>query len=160
MVTVGSATLNDGLHPALTRSVEVQVIAPDLSNSTKEARAVVGSGETLKYHVRIVNSGHAPADVTFTDPLPAGVIYLEGSAEVSYGGPISFNSETGTLVWTGTVPARGIAKLSFSVTATGDTDSITNAASLDDGLGGTVDLKATTRVVPYTFRLPVLLMNR
>ncbi|MBS1252601.1 MAG: Bacillopeptidase F [Anaerolineales bacterium] len=155
-----SATIDDGLHPALTRSTEVQVLAPDLSRSTKQAWPMVARGDALAYHVSIVNSGHAPASVTFTDRLPADMAYVAGSAEASYGEGVSFDADTGTLAWSGTVPARGIAKISFSVLATGDAGSVTNVARLDDGLGTTVSLEATTRVVPYSFRLPVLLKNR
>lgn len=152
-----TATISDGLHPEITRSADVQVVAPDLSGSEKRARAMVAQGDTLQYLVRIVNSGHAVAEVTFTDQLPAGVTYIEESAEADYGGPPSFDVDTRTIAWTGTVPARSIAVLRFSVLATADVGYITNVASIEDGLGATIRLEAPTRVVPYSFRLPVLL---
>ncbi|MFQ5594331.1 MAG: S8 family serine peptidase [Anaerolineae bacterium] len=156
---VNTATITDGLHPSITRSVTVQIIAPDLSRSEKQAPAMVGQGAALNYMVRIVNSGHASADVTFTDPLPAGVIFIAGSGQASYGGPIRFDEGTGTLSWTGQLPARGIAELGFSVQVVGDFDTITNTATVDDGMGTALDLRATTRVVPYRFLLQLILKN-
>jgi uncharacterized repeat protein (TIGR01451 family) len=154
---VNTATISDGLHPAISRSISVQVVAPDLIRSEKQAMAMVGEGATLTYMVRIVNSGHALANVTFTDPLPTGATYVAGSGQASYGAPVQFDAGTGTVTWTGEVPARGIAELRFSVLATGEADVITNMATLDDGLGSTLELSATTRVVPYYFVLPLIL---
>ncbi len=154
-----TATISDGLHPAITRSVTVQVVAPDLTDSEKRAVSMVGRGATLTYEVRIVNSGHASAEVTFADPLPAGVTYLPESGQASFGGPVQYDAETGKVTWSGTVPARGIAELRFSVLVAGDVDSITNTATVEDGLGTTLELQATTRVVPYRFVLPLILKN-
>ncbi|MFQ5344269.1 MAG: hypothetical protein ACE5F6_22230, partial [Anaerolineae bacterium] len=156
---VNTATISDGLHPSITRSVTVQIMAPDLTRSEKQALPQVGQGSVLNYLVRIVNSGHASANVTLTDPLPAGVTYIAGSGQASYGGSLRFDDTSRTVSWTGQVPARGIAELRFSVQVAGDVDMLTNTAALDDGLGSTLDLSATTRVVPYRFLLQLILKN-
>lgn len=156
---VNSATITDGVHPSMTRSVTVQIVAPDLSRSEKQAVAMVGQGAVLNYVVRIVNSGHASADVTFIDPLPAGVTYIAGSGEATFGGPVRFDEGTATVIWTGQLPARGIAELRFSVQVAGNVDTITNAATVDDGMGTTLALSATTRVVPYRFLLQLILKD-
>jgi len=113
----------------------------------------------LNYLVRVVNSGHTSANVVVTDPLPAGVTYITGSGQASYGGPLRFDDTTRTVSWTGQVPARGIAELRFSVQVAGDVDTLTNTATLEDGLGSTLELSATTRVVPYRFLLQLIMKN-
>jgi uncharacterized repeat protein (TIGR01451 family) len=153
------ATIRDGVHPAMTRSVDVNVVAPDLSRSDMQVAPLVVAGTPLRYVVRVVNSGHAAADIRFSDVLPASVTYIESSAQASFGGVVSFDAATRTLKWDGTVPARSIVEISFAVQVTGNIATITNVATVTDSLGGTIELSATTRIVPYRIHMPLFFKN-
>lgn len=156
-----TAMIHDGVHVPLERSAVVQIVAPDLSRSTKAAPPMVGRDATLTYHISIVNSGQASAEAAFTDVLPAGVAYVDGSAVASFGGPLVYDPGARTLTWSGTVPARGIAELRFGVSIVDDNlQSVTNTAQLEDGLGATLELAATTRVVEYRTLLPLIFRSR
>jgi uncharacterized repeat protein (TIGR01451 family) len=125
-----------------------------------QAWSMIARGTTLQYVIRVVNSGHASADVTVTDPLPAGVTYVNGSAQSSFGGPVGFDAATRTLSWSGTVPARGIVEIRFAVVVISEVNSlITNVANVRDSLGTSIEVEATTRVVRYRSLLPLFVKN-
>jgi uncharacterized repeat protein (TIGR01451 family) len=76
-------------------------------------RAVTG-GERVDYTIRLHNSGGAAAVAQVTDPLPAGVEYLAGSASPA----AAYDPASRTLSWSDVaVPLHGEVTLSFSATA-------------------------------------------
>ena len=131
--------------PTTTPTPWPTALAPDLSRSEKRAPTAIRQDVELPYLIRIVNSGHALADVTFRDPLPTGVTYVERSAQASYG-QINFDSATNSLTWSNGVLARSIAELHFAVLVAPNVKSVTNTATLEDEWGDLVILEATTRV--------------
>ena len=50
-------------------------------------------GDTLVYHIRLTNPTDAPADVTVTDPIPAGTTFLEADKGGTY------DPDTGVVTW-------------------------------------------------------------
>ena len=153
LVTV-AAVINDAIHPPLARQATATVTAPDLSGSRKQAHAPwVWVGDVITYTVEVRNNGSAAALVTFIDPLPEGMAYVEGSAWAGSGGELSYDQASRTLQWQGVVPPQSIALLRFSVVlqwfpgqpALGVIE-VANVAELDDGMGGIGWLRASTGV--------------
>ncbi len=104
--------------------------SPNLSGSHKAAsRYTLTSGETLTYTIRLVNSGTLTATADVTDPVPAEMSYIAGSAT----GGGSYDAGTATLTWSGvTVPPGSTVDLAFAVTATTVTSPtiVTNTATI------------------------------
>jgi len=151
------AVINDAIHPPLARQSTATVTAPDLSGSHKQAHAPwVWVGDVLTYTVEVRNDGSAPALVTFIDPLPEGMAYVEGSAWAGSGSMLSYDQASRTLQWQGVVPPQSIALLRFSVVlqrfpgqpAPG-VIGVDNVAELDDGMGEIGWLRASTEVRFY-----------
>lgn len=90
--------------------------APILLGSRKAASAhTLTGGQVLTYTIHLVNSGAGDALVDVTDPLPAQVSYVAGSA--SHGG--AYDADTRTLSWTDVaVPAGETVSLTFRVNTT------------------------------------------
>ena len=151
-------TVQDGIHAPLERSLELQILAPDLSTSLKLAPVETGRGERLFYRIRIVNTGRAAAQAVLTDTLPVGVIFLPESAWAESGSAIRYDPDTRRLTWSGEVPVRGITWLHFAVLVPEDAEGeIVNRAVLTDGYGHMLEIVTNTRVVGYRFFLPLLL---
>lgn len=157
-VLVIPVTVQDGVHAPLERSVEIQILSPDLSTSRKLAPVEVGRGERLFYHIRIVNTGRAAAQATLTDTLPAGVTFVPDSAWAESGSAIRYDPATRRLTWNGEVPVRGITWLHFAVLVPEDAEGdIVNRMLLTDGYGHGLEILTKTHVVGYRFFLPVLM---
>ncbi|MDH7486538.1 MAG: S8 family serine peptidase [Anaerolineae bacterium] len=152
-----AAVINDAIHPPLARQATATVSAPDLSGSRKQAHAPwVRVGDVITYTIEVRNDGSAAALVTFSDPLPESMAYVEGSAWAGSGSALSYDEASRTLRWQGVVPPRSIALLRFSVVlqwfsgqpALGVIE-VQNVAELDDGMGGIGWLCAGTEVRFY-----------
>jgi len=89
---------------------------PDLTGSYKSAsQYTLFSGETLTYTIHLINSGTVTATADVTDPIPAEMNYVLGSA--TEGGV--YDPGTDTLTWNDVTIGPGEDKsLSFVVTAT------------------------------------------
>jgi uncharacterized repeat protein (TIGR01451 family) len=103
---------------------------PNLRGSHKTAsRYVVASGETLTYTIELRNSGTVTATASVTDPVPAEMNYVTGSAT---GGGV-YDPGTRTLTWSNVTVGPGEDQpLSFVVTATTVTTPtlVTNTATI------------------------------
>ena len=96
---------------------------------------VVMVGDTLTYHVKVVNGGTTKANAVVTDTIPAGTAYVQGSAD--NGGV--YNAATKTITWNLTdIPAGSFAVVSFRVTVT------------EDALSGTTDVANIENVAKVT----------
>ncbi|MDW8319049.1 MAG: hypothetical protein RMN53_14560 [Anaerolineae bacterium] len=121
--------------------------APILLGSRKAASAyTLTGGQPLTYTVHLVNSGAGDALVDVTDPLPAQVTYVNGSA--SHGGV--YNADTRTLTWTDvTVPAGETVSLVFRVnTASVNRPTPVVNAALIEAEGFSREVKARVLLMP------------
>lgn len=86
---------------------------PNLEGSTKFAsQQTLAPGQSLEYTIRLLNNGTLPATVTVTDPVPAELAYMTGTA--SHSG--TYNESNQTLTWSGiVVPVGSAVSLTFSV---------------------------------------------
>ncbi|MCC7355001.1 MAG: S8 family serine peptidase, partial [Anaerolineae bacterium] len=84
-------------------TVVTTIAAPDLRTSVKEVdKLVARTGDTLTYTITLRNDGPVAAHSTIlTDPIPAGLSYVAGSAT----GGATYDSATQEVRWTGTISA-------------------------------------------------------
>jgi uncharacterized repeat protein (TIGR01451 family) len=116
---------------------------PDLSLSSKTvSRLVAAPGQVVTYTITLRNSGSPASAIHVTDPLPAGLDYL-GGLTASSGTP---SYASGVVTWVGDVSDVQPVTISFEVTPSASLTGrvpITNTASIDNGLGGTLTRQAT-----------------
>jgi uncharacterized repeat protein (TIGR01451 family) len=161
---VNVATITDELHLPFTRTATTILKRPDLSASEKmvsAARAAVG--DTITYTLRVKNVGESLAYAVLTDTIPAGTVYVPGSAWAGNGTVVYLEDLTGFanlsgLVWNGEVPPKGMSTILFAVTVT-EEGIIHNTVSMDDGLGSLTERSVTTKVSPYEVYLPLLVKS-
>ena len=120
-----------------------------LAASRKVAsRRVVGSGDVLTYTIKLENEGESDATARVTDPVPAGLHLVPGSA--TKGG--AYDPATGVVTWSDiAVPEDddGEVLLSFAVTGTVTAPTtFTNTATI--AVSGSPDIQrsAVVQVVP------------
>jgi uncharacterized repeat protein (TIGR01451 family) len=140
------ATIEDRTAHSLQREDTAVVTAPDLSDSRKQAHTEwVMVGQVLTYTVNARNDGSASALVVFSDPLPEGMAYVDGSAWAGSGSALGYDGLSHTLQWQGVIPPRGIVTLRFAALPYGLTTAH-NVATLTDSLGVVTELSSTTEV--------------
>ncbi len=101
----------------------------------------------------MVNTGTFTATATITDPLPAGIAYLNGSSTVA-GVPIElYDAATNSLKWTGEVGAGSTVTVRFKATLNVPSESVINFVTIDDGAGTILQRAAGGRSV----FLPIIL---
>lgn len=154
-------------HPAITAvdvSATTTILAPpaiDLSNSSKTAPQAANSGSQFLYTIVVDNSSNIDADaITLTDPIPAGLTYVYGSAT---GGAV-FNAAQNQIEWTGDVAGNSSKSVTFLVDVTAESGWVTNTASIFHVSTGFVDVSATTNIVAvaegeYQLYMPVVLKS-
>jgi uncharacterized repeat protein (TIGR01451 family) len=156
---VNVATITDGVHPPFTRAATTVLKRPDLSTSEKlvsAARAVVG--DVITYTLRVKNIGEGLARAILTDSIPAGSLYVPGSAW-SGNGTVVYDERNDAIVWNGEVPPQSMSTVIFAVTVA-EERVVHNTVIIDDGLGGLTERTAITKVSPYEVYLPLLLKSR
>ncbi len=136
-----TATINlNGLTLQRTAWVVLMPAAPQaspLGASFKSAEPfLLGPGDSVTYTIHLINSGTTAATVTVSDPLPAQMTYVDGSA--SSGGV--YDTATHTLTWTGiAVPSKAPLLLTFKASALAALPAathpvlVTNTATITDG---------------------------
>ncbi|MFQ6058944.1 MAG: hypothetical protein ACE5MB_08735, partial [Anaerolineae bacterium] len=171
------ATIDDGVQPPFTRTATTTIVAPDLGPSEKRVssppsfppnpstllRAGVGGeeggavspGQVLTYTILVKNGGSGPATAALTDTLPAGVVYVPGSAWAGSGGPAVYDAASHRLTWQGRVPPRGMATVRFAVRVTGQ-GAITNRVAINDGAGRVIERRVTTGGREYRLFFPLI----
>ena len=139
----------NGLYPIpLTATIWVNRV--DLAQSTISVdKAEAQGGERLVYGLVFRNSGNVAAlNANLSDPVPAGLDYVPGSAS----GGATYNERANRIEWRGAVGAGGSASITFAVQAqpvVQDRTLVTNTASFDDGLGNVVTRSAVTVLRTY-----------
>lgn len=124
-VTVSAAGIRT--TKTVTATDSFTVIKPPLTieKTSNTGGTPVKAGQTITYSVKVTNSSSTPAEnVTLTDPLPAGVSYISGSAKKTYPRDVSTTTTaTGTftkdLTTTTSGPDyfdKGTYTLSYAVT--------------------------------------------
>lgn len=102
------------ISSADTKSVDITNASTTITNADGK---VVTVGDTLTYHMMVVNGGETTADAVVTDKIPEGTVYVDGSADK--GGV--YDATTKTITWNLTgIPAGSYAVVSFQVTVTED----------------------------------------
>jgi uncharacterized repeat protein (TIGR01451 family) len=118
--------------PSLTKTVDKQTAIP---------------GEVLTYALTLNHIGEADLPgVSLTDPIPQHTAYVPNSAT---GGAI-YDPDLDRIQWTGTLPATTQMTLTFQaiiVEPLAGGTIITNTATLDDGVGHTLQASAVTTVM-------------
>jgi uncharacterized repeat protein (TIGR01451 family) len=155
-VITNVATITDELHLPFTRTATTTLKRPDLSLSEKLVSAArAGISDAITYTVRVKNTGESLAKAILTDTIPAGTVYVPGSAWAG-NGVVAHDEAHDRIVWNGDVPPWGMSTIVFAVTVT-EERVINNTVTIDDGLGKLTERSATTRVLPYDVYLPLLM---
>jgi uncharacterized repeat protein (TIGR01451 family) len=133
-------------------TVAAQSTGPNFSASTKTGPLYARPGDRITYIIVAVNTGDAIPNVTLTDTLPAGVVYVPGSCTYDTGLAIwpcdaPPTAPTYTL-WRQNFATDHRITTTFAVTVMAGTLSppLTNRADLT-WIGGQHELTATTAVV-------------
>lgn len=118
--------------------------APRLDFSTKTAPANAYTGVPFDYTIDLVNIGTLPSTATtLVDPIPTGVTYVAGSVT----GGATYNSALNQIEWSGVVPAQSTVEITFQVTASVLSGTITNSATINDpGIPDPVVVTADTAI--------------
>jgi uncharacterized repeat protein (TIGR01451 family) len=153
------ATISDGLHQPFTRTATTTLKRPDLSASEKLVSAArADTGDILIYTLRVKNAGEGlVARATLTDSIPAGTVYVPGSAWAG-NGTVAYDEASDRIIWNGEVPPSGMSTVVFAVTVT-EERVIHNTATINDGLGGLTERSALTKVHPHDVYLPLIMKN-
>jgi uncharacterized repeat protein (TIGR01451 family) len=119
----------------------------DLWNSRKTAsRRILEAGGILTYTIWVRNAGPEEVIAQVTDPLPAAVEYVEGSA--SHEG--TYKQDSATLSWDNIpIPGQGAAQLTFAVRANNvlSPTLVTNTATISVG-GESIERSVLVLLVP------------
>ena len=115
------------------------------------------AGDVLTYQLTLRNPSrrHDLPGVLLTDPVPSHTTFVQGSLWASdelcaYAGDV--------ITWTGTVSVGAPVTVTFQVTvdqAPGPR-AVVNRAVLDDGVGATRTLQATTLIDPVRYYFPIV----
>jgi uncharacterized repeat protein (TIGR01451 family) len=131
---------------------------PGLRGSTKTVdKGAATAGDVLTYRLTLVNpsSWFDLPGVQVADPIPDHMTYVPGSLWASSGSPTYAD---GVVRWTGTALAGLPVTVTFRVTVdqVGGPQAIVNRAVVDDQVGLTCTLQATTLIDPLRYYLPVV----
>jgi uncharacterized repeat protein (TIGR01451 family) len=116
---------------------------PDLSTSYKSVNLTsIESGDILTYTLVLRNSNSVSATATLTDPIPANINYVSGSANASDGNEVVLLD--GNLTWMGQVILGAPVIIQFAGEASDAPQGtiITNTARVNDGFGNETMLQA------------------
>jgi len=106
----------------------------DLSSSRKVGPEAASPGTAVQYTLTIINSGDVATAATLTDPLPAALVYIDGSGTAS-SGVLAFDPSGGAISWSGDVPAGGSVDISYQLTVSEDpalSGTLVSTATLTD----------------------------
>ena len=183
MLTVNIPPDISPLPKILTNTVTISPILSDPNILNNEARllTVVGStvnllnsektvspqkatqGDTLTYTITLKNTGVVAASTIITDPLPTGVTYISGSAQINGNLSNLYQSEANQISWQGLIPANNLVTLQFQVEITTPTGTnLMNTVLVDDNTWLTFKRQAMAEIsqVPipmYPVYLPIVL---
>lgn len=153
--TVAAAVANLAGEGTVERELTVQQPSPegqpDLSSSFQMVDpSTVRSGDTLTYTTVLRNNSPVDAEGTFQDPVPAHTEYVEGSAQASDGGDVTY--QDGELHWAGRIVSGAPVVIQYRVAVQEldglQLESISNVGRLRDGLGNEVRLEAEAAYEP------------
>ncbi len=125
-----------------------RTIAPDLSTSSKEvSKEAASAGEILTYTLRLVNSGQLDASgAKLTDTLPMSATWVGGLTWTG-GGHAAYADRVVT--WSGAMAIGQSVLITYRLQLNDSMPegaTVSNVASLDDGMGQVLNLGATTTI--------------
>ena len=149
-----TATISDPLiSAAVVKTVSTVVAVPNYSTSTKAAVPATGSlvntGDYITYTVTLINSGLVTGTAALSDPIPADVTYVPGSAAALGGGTLL--ADSAGITWTGNISVSGRITVTFSAQVTALNGAIANTATISDP----VTLAPVTKSTSHTVRSPI-----
>jgi len=156
-----TATINDGLGELLTRRAVFRARKSNLSTTYKTVNSTVAKpGQVVTYTIYLYNSGGVDGNAQLVDSIPAGLTYVPGSL-LSGSGTGSYAS--GTITWTGSVPAASQIPVQFRATVSAlaaEGTVIVNTATITDVTWSTSYQRAvvlTVRRFTHQIYLPLVL---
>jgi uncharacterized repeat protein (TIGR01451 family) len=138
------------------RIVPTWVNLPVFSQSSFGVQPALGEvGSLLTFTLRVPNTGVADGLVTVTNPLPASLDLVPDTLQANSG---TTQVEGGVVHWQVPVAVGDTAVLSYTAIITAPPSGLVlrNRATLDDGLGNTLFLEASAKVIGPIL-LPVIL---
>ncbi len=138
--------------PAWVMIVPENSFPSSLDRSYKMAsRFVVAPGEAVTYTIKLINSSPISATANVTDPIPAQLAYVDGSAT---GGGL-YDAGSQTLTWNGvTVPPFGHVALTFAATAPNDVVTPTLIANIATIASGATSFERRATIVVFDRPVP------
>ena len=113
------------LNQVLEASARTAVECPEEPKLDIVKRADVATtvhGGIISYEITVFNGGNAPAvGATMIDPIPAGTMYVAGSAAAT-DPAVGYDNINNWIKWSGTVPANGSVTVKFQVKVTADVE--------------------------------------
>lgn len=114
---------------------QVSISAPQADFATSRMNVtpaeLVSSGDTATYTLTMTNLGELPGTSTVvTNPIPQGVSYLDGSANVVGGGTL--NASASLIEWSGAINQNQAVTITFQVNVLSVSGYITNSATITD----------------------------
>jgi uncharacterized repeat protein (TIGR01451 family) len=104
---------------------------PVFTASTKSVTKNMHPSQTVTYTIGIANDSATPSSIsTLTDPIPAGMTYVPGSAQVVGGGLL--NATSSHVNWQGTLAPSYHVTVTFGAKLSAPSGLITNTATIDD----------------------------
>ncbi|PID84793.1 MAG: hypothetical protein CSB13_11300 [Chloroflexi bacterium] len=113
------------------------------------------ANDTVRYTIHLDNPGLEITTASIVNAIPANVTYAHNldasSGTAEYG--------AGTVTWTGTVPKGSVVTVSYDVTVNPSVTTptpIVNAATINDGLGNTLERSLTLIANGEVVHLPIV----
>lgn len=113
----------------------IRVAASDLTGTRKRAdRTVAWPGDAVSFELRASNAGPTAVELELRDSLPAGLVYVPGSAWSASGPTPEWRADAHVLTWRAPVPAHGAVELGLTAVYRGPGRQ-TNLMVVSDGQG-------------------------
>jgi uncharacterized repeat protein (TIGR01451 family) len=158
-----TASFDDGLGNAITKTVATVLQTHDLSPSDKLMPASARAGDVLTCTVRLRNSGVVSTSAILTDVIPAGTTLIPNSLWWSSG---EGSVDSGAVSWQGEIIAQGMVVVRFQMQVNKDVlpgVSVKNVAFIQDQSGNVHQRSASTDVYPASYTrmlyLPIIIRH-
>ena len=84
------------LYPTTSNTLNTEIVMEKLTAVKTSTLSVVIKGQTMTYQIDVTNEGNIKnTDIVFTDPLPAGVTFVEDSVKIDEVVKTGYDPRTG-----------------------------------------------------------------